>query len=499
MDPETKKIVLAVVISLGLVIVIVLSVVLTHKCKPHCDGAYCGPDSNDSCGGTCDCNTGGQCVKNSVGKYVCQYSQCDGLHWNDTCKCDLLPCYDKTGKNCQRTTEAKCGGNDHFCMTPCTEMTCTKSVCDSQGKNCKHVPNSPCEQGNADDCVTPCQGTCTKNTCCYPQDCNHVFCGPDGCGGTCDCQSGATCSSEGVCANAGKPGAYNVISTTGIERSNQPNATTCAGWAPENTQLNMTAYPCDSYKDCPDGDYLIKQCKDEQDCICVEDSTSGKKYCNRGDVYQWWHYNPSDPSGYNCTKIRQGSDVCGSDIPGAVGFDIIGNVGPTSAGSCQTDCKIEQQCPSSGAGSCCPGNLGQIGNTAQCGDSSGAKCCLNNPDLTGSYNECIKSYPDCTKLPSAWWLGNLAEVSNGVCGAKITGPSIHINPKTLQNPAFTENCVGKNPGDGCTYNDGKSSYNGECKQCADDNLRCFPDQSCVRIVDSAQIPGMCSTKNLCFG
>uniref|UniRef100_A0A6C0EM47 Uncharacterized protein n=1 Tax=viral metagenome TaxID=1070528 RepID=A0A6C0EM47_9ZZZZ len=461
MASEKKKIILAVVISLGLVAIIVFSMIASRKCKPHCSGSFCGPNTDDGCGGTCGCNEGGKCIQNSNGLHVCCYPNCNGLHWGDDgcgghCECSFLPCYDKTA-NCQKTIQANCDEN----------------------------------------CVTPCEnGKCTKNVCCYPQDCNNVFCGPDGCGGTCGCQTGATCSAQGVCANAGKPGSYNIISSTGVERTNVASALDCAGWAPENVQLNLSAFPCGSYKDCPDGDYLYKRCKTGEDCVCVKNS-SGQGYCDRNNVYQWWYYDPNDSSGYNCTKIRQGSDVCGLNTAGAVGFDIIGNDGPTTAGSCGTNCVISPQCPSSGAGSCCPGNLSQLGQTSQCVDSSGiTKCCLNNPNATG-YADCIKSYPDCTKLPGAWWKGNLGEITNGVCGVKSTGPAIHINNQTLQNPHFASACTNAQPGQECTYNDGTSSFQGLCKTCSDGSLKCFPDETCVRISESSAVPGMCSSKNLC--
>lgn len=419
---------------------ILLFVMISKKCKPNCSGAFCGNSSNDGCGGTCDCNSGGECVND-----VCVYSNCDGVEWDDKCDCDIIPCHDKSGNNCKKTVNG-------------------------------------------------------KNVCCYPQDCNNVFCGDDGCGGECGCQEGATCSdpSGGICVNSGTLGyIYNVISSTGIERTNVNSPIECAGWIPENVTLNLSSFPCNTYADCPDGQNLYRNCPSSEDCICVTNPTTGKKYCNQNNVFQWWYYDPSNPSGYNCTKIREGSTVCAIPKSGASAFDIAGNISPENA-QCGNTCSISPVCTPSGPDSCCPNGWSSQGNTANCIDFTGiTKCCLNNPNVSG-YTECMAlGLPTCENVPDAWWPANIAEISNGVCGMKISGPPIHVNSKTLQNPSFTSACENKNSGDQCSYNDGNTSYDGICRTCADGSMKCFPDTMCTSIFTSASQPGICTTKNVC--
>lgn len=421
MDPQTKKIILAVIIALALVVIMIVLIITTNKCKPHCSGARCGSNSDDGCGGTCQCEKGGKCNDG-----ICCYPNCDGLKWGDD----------------------GCGGK------------CT----------CNIIP------GGVEE---------TNGKCCYAQDCNNVYCGSDGCGKTCECLSGATCSEEGICANAGTSGwIWNIINSNGVARSNQSSPIACAGWLPQNVALNLTAFPCETDSDCPYGDK------------CVVDSKSKAKFCNRNDVYQWWYYDPADQSGYNCTKIRQGSDVCGLPKPGAAGFDIIGNKGP-DASKCNGTCTIDPICPKSGPDSCCPEDWALKGKSAQCVDQHGVgQCCLNNPDLTG-YSDCTSlGLKDCATV-GGWWKGNLGEIANGVCGNSISGPALHVNPITLQDPSWVSPCEGKNPGDICDGSVGSTTYSGICRTCSDGEMRCFPDETCVATSVSAAVPGICSSQNLC--
>lgn len=415
-----KAKIIGIFISFLLFLLIILSVVRS-PCKPHCSGAFCGPTSDDGCGGTCECDTDGKCIKNAQNLYVCCYPNCNGLHYGDdgcggTCKCDAIP-----------------------------------------------------------------GGVNMNGKCCYKQDCNNVYCGPDGCGGTCGCQHGATCSDQGICSNSGVSGwKWNIMQSNGIERSNVNSPEECAGWMPENVALNLTNFPCSKSADCPYGD------------------TCEKGFCNRNDVYQWWHYDPSDPSGYNCTKIRQGSDVCGIPTTGASGFDIIGNQGPDKS-ACTGQCTIQPLCPKSGAGSCCPEEWGaQSENSSKCIDNSGTvKCCLNNPETT-DYKECLNEHhPSCESLTNVWWKANLGQITNGQCDMKVNGPSIGLNKTTLQNTNFVSACSDKNGGDSCDYNDGSTNYTGICKPCSDGTLKCLPENMCIANYVSANQPGRCSSGSVC--
>ncbi len=427
---QKQKIITAIVITIGLVLVIGIIIIITKDCKPNCNGAFCGPDSDDGCGGTCECKEGGKCMKSSSGKHICCYPNCDGLSCGDD----------------------GCGG------------TCS----------CNSLPN----------------GVCQDKKCCYKQDCNNVYCGDDGCGGTCECQTGTKCSKSGVCANSGESGwTYNVLNTnvqivegqpiSGIRRTNDVNSPLeCAGWLPENVAPNKTSFPCKENSDCPYGD----ECRDG--------------FCNRNDVFQYWIYDEQDPSGFKCTKLRQGAAVCGVKKEGASAFDIISNVGPSTS-QCSNSCSVGAICPSTGKGSCCPQNWTQNKvNSSECADSGDVKCCLNNPDFN-DYQECIKNYPSCENVKNVWWKSNKANISNGICNMDIKGPSIGLNQQTLQNKAFTDACEQKYPGDICTYNDGNTSFSGVCKSCLDNKNRCFPENMCVSNYDSSSQPGMCSSKNIC--
>jgi hypothetical protein len=237
----------------------------------------------------------------------------------------------------------------------------------------------------------------------------------------------------------------------------------CASWMPENVALNLTNFPCNKDTDCPYGD------------TCVQG------YCNRNDVYQYWMYDPSDPSGYNCTKLRQGTGVCGIRKEGASAFDIIGNVGPDVA-QCSQQCTISAQCDT-----CCPQNWSRVEN--KCVDEYGVvKCCLT---------DCMQEYPLCETMSNTWKKGNLAEIINGVCNMSIQGPPVHVNPDTMKLASFSQPCVNKYAGDVCMYNDGSTTFSGTCNTCIDNVQRCFPGSMCVATTMAAGNSGMCSSSSVC--
>lgn len=456
MDSTIKKILYAVFISFLIISLLILFILNSNKCKPHCSGIYCGPNSSDGCGNTCQCKEGGIC-KNGF----CCYPNCKGIACGSdgcggTCsnKCDAVPngsCM--PNKQCDGCPDGECLVNG----------TCQKS-------------NTCCPPGQ---CKSS-QGICIPaNICCYAQDCNNVYCGPNGCGGQCGCQAGATCSDTGICVNSGTPGwSYTVYDSNSVERTNVKDAISCAGWNPKNAILNLQNFPCEDDNDCP---YL-------QQCVAGKD---GKKFCNRNNIFQYWYFDPADPSGYNCAKILAGSTVCGIQKPGASGFDIIGNVGPDKS-VCGLACSISPVCPQSGPGSCCPETWTVQGTTAHCVDSSSkTQCCLNNPELSG-YSDCIASgFKDCSQLSDAWMNGNMAEITS-VCDQKVTGSNIAVNRANMSD--FLAPCQGLSPSDSCTG----QGYSGFCKSCTDGKLRCFPEKMCVNNYASAgQQNGTCSSQTVC--
>jgi len=456
MDESVKKILLAVIVAFILLGVIIAIALKSHRCKPHCSGVYC--KSGDGCGGTCGCKEGGICQDNGV----CCYPNCKGL------ACGPDGCGGTCSNQCNAVPNGSCVPNKQ--CDGCPDMQCLiNGVCVS-GTGC--CPSGECKSTS---------GICIpSHSCCYAQDCNNVYCGPDGCGKVCGCQSGAKCSSAtgpGICVNSGTPNwVYTVSDSNSVQRTNANNALECASWSPKNMISNLQNFPCQNDSDCP---YL-------QQCITGPNG----KFCDRNNIYQYWYYDPADPSGKNCTKILAGSTVCGVQKSGTAGFDILGNMGPDKA-ICSTSCTINQACPSSGPGSCCPETWTPQGGTAECVDSSSkTQCCLNNPSLSG-YAECISSgYKDCSTLTDAWWRGDLAEIT-AACDPSVSGTTLPVNPQTMDN--FLAPCRGLSPYDKCSG----QGYAGFCRSCTDGKLRCFPEKMCVNKFSSAGPNGTCSSQSVC--
>lgn len=253
-------------ISLIILLIIFFIAIITSKCKPHCSGAFCGSNSSDGCGGNCPCKEGGKCSD----KGICCYPKCNGITWGDDgcggeCKCDRIP-----------------------------------------GGILQTTPSG-------------------LKRCCYRQECDNVFCGNDGCGNICPCSTGSTCafppgcsgpSCQGVCSNSGTSGwTYNIIRSLGTKRKNVNSPLECSSWLPENTTNDLLNFPCSSDSDCPLGDK------------CLIDS-QGNGFCDKNNTYQYWIYDPNDPSGYNCSKLLSGSSVCGIQKIGVSAFNIKDNIGP---------------------------------------------------------------------------------------------------------------------------------------------------------------------------
>jgi hypothetical protein len=275
---------------------------------------------------------------------------------------------------------------------------------------------------------------------------------------------------------------YTVLDTPGIVQKSQVNsAQECSAWEPVNPELNLLTFPCTQNSDCP---Y-------RSTCVAGE---NGNKFCTRNNVYQYWFYDPSDLSGTNCTKILAGSSVCGVEKPGASGFDIINNVGPSNA-ICGSSCTTLASCNQTGTGACCPNGWTQKGTTAECIDSGGlTKCCLNDPTNL-NYSDCRLKAGACETV-GTWWPSNKAEIIPE-CDNNVTG-RLSINDDTLANYDFHTPCDSRNVSDSCTFSGGGVSYTGVCRLCDTDNERllCFPRSTCQPVGHGAGA-GICITKNLC--
>jgi len=314
---------------------------------------------------------------------------CDMQSCSEECGCD-------PGGSC---IQGKC------CYPNCTGLHCGDDGCGGVCE-CDSLPNGVCNS--------------ESQRCCYSQDCNNVFCGDDGCGGVCGCLDGATCK-NGVCVTPGKADwTYQVFDKDSVKRKNTSSSQECASWTPENISPHFLNFQCQEDSDCPKGD------------SCILNKT-GKKFCSKNNVYRYWIYDPSDPSGFNCSKIRQGSAVCGVKKQGAVAFDIVGNQGPDVI-DCNSSCVIKTS------------------------------------------NDLVTQ----------------AQISNGECGMSVTGQDISVNSDTFS--SFLPYCSGKNRGDPCVYNDGKTSYKGLCISAGEgNNLYCFPPAMCVAKYTDPNKPGICSS------
>ncbi len=389
---------------------------------------------------------------------------CDGTFWGS-----------KSNDGCGGKCSCKDGGvskpNGVCCYPNCDGLHCGDDGCNNGGLcNCDIIPNGRCQ---------------SNGRCCYAQDQNYVYCGDDGCGGTRTCHDGSVCSPSGVCSNTGTTNwTYTVLKSDGVQRKNVTNVLDCSGWLPENIKLDLLNFPCKSNDDCPKGDK------------CVKDS-NGRSFCDRNNVYQYWTYDPTDPSGYNCTKILAGSNVCGNPKPGASSFNVLDNHGPDKD-ACGIACTINPICPPSGANSCCPKDWVQNGNTSYCSDMNGqTQCCLNNP-MFSDYQQCLNSgYKSCESIPNVWWKGNKAEITNGVCGVQMNGASVPITTENLKQKEFSTPCVGLYSSNSCVYSDGSTSYNGVCRECLNGKLLCLPERMCVANYTSSSGGGTCSSASVC--
>lgn len=387
---------------------------------------------------------------------------CDGAFWGPN-----------SSDGCGGECSCKEGGvpkpNGVCCYPNCNGLYCGDDGCGGNC-SCNAIPN----------------GKCQNKRCCYAQEQNYVYCGDDGCGGTRTCHDGSTCSPSGVCAGGGTSGwTYNILKPNGtVQRKNTVNVSDCAGWLPENLKLDLLNFPCKNDTDCPKGDK------------CVKD-LNGNSFCNRNDIYQYWIYDPLDPSGFSCSKILAGSNVCGSPKTGATAFNVLDNHGPDKD-ACGISCPINPICPPTGVNSCCPKDWVQNGNTSYCSDSGGkTMCCLNNP-LYNDYQKCLADgFKSCEAVPNVWWKGNQAEISNSVCGAQITGSNLSINSEALKNTVFTAPCDGKYSSQVCTFDNGSTKYTGVCRSCLDGRLLCLPERMCVANYTASNQGGTCSVGSVC--
>jgi len=256
-----------------------------------------------------------------------------------------------------------------------------------------------------------------------------------------------------------------------MKKSKQDSAIACAGWLPENTNIDLLNFPCSTESDCPPGDKCLQGEKG--------------KFCNRNNVYQYWIYDPTDSSGFSCTKLLAGSQLCGVPKSEATAFDIVENIGPDQQ-KCDTFCKILPSCTSS---VCCPQNWSRKGDS-ECIDNTGkVQCCIGS-----NRDTCLQKGGKPCETVGEWWYADMADIINGDCGI-ITSKTVQINSQTIDNQNFTENCMNKSPMDPCIYSEeGSAVYSGVCKPSSRDNkLRCFPDKMCIGNYIASNQPGTCSS------
>ena len=182
----------------------------TGTCSPVCAPGTCG---YDGCEGQCPCSVGEECGPNfeCIDEGFCT-TTCEEAGWecNELCGNACGSCDE--GKACQ---EGKCE-----CQATCDALTCGDDGC---GGSCSCPTGFACNDGKCiadpvctDTCATigwECGGTicdeecgpCAANEACEDHECVCVprcegnACGSDGCGGTCPCEDGYLCNSQGSC------------------------------------------------------------------------------------------------------------------------------------------------------------------------------------------------------------------------------------------------------------------------------------------------------------
>ena len=137
------------------------------ECAPECDGIHCGQD--DGCGGECKCASGicvdGLCVD---GEDPCLGKQCGTWNGKDCGTCEGEDLCNAAGK-CVADCDDVCGD---------VGWQCGGTIC--------HDECGPCDENEM----------CDNHTCrCEPR-CPDGYCGDNGCGESCGCETGFMCDKD---------------------------------------------------------------------------------------------------------------------------------------------------------------------------------------------------------------------------------------------------------------------------------------------------------------
>ncbi len=182
-------------------------------CAPQCADGYCG---SNGCGGMCACAAGLQCNSKMecVAKDECQET-CESAGWecgklcNRICgacsgyedcidgacicetRCDGTHCGpDGCGGSCVCAPGTQCNADEE-----CVDQTICEDTCESVGWECDIICGDICGECGADE-------RCEAGLCACVPKCEGLYCGGDGCGGTCECPESLECDDAKQCVIA---------------------------------------------------------------------------------------------------------------------------------------------------------------------------------------------------------------------------------------------------------------------------------------------------------
>ena len=244
-----------------------------------CAAQVCVPDINKHCRTACDCPPGltcddGRCAAGLTPVFCCESERCPV---GQQCQHgDGRP--DRCGQQCQTACDCEPGLGcfDGQCIAGFAPVFCCEGDQCSAGQQCQH------RDGRQDRCGQ----TCTTQA--WRCDNTGSSCGQDRvctCSAACpDCEN----CGPGVCMPSGSPTPYNCSADGGCSRPG--DRCLCVASCPEcdDCQLSVCVPSCDpmcdrrqriSSKRIDRVIDLTRQCRNDTECVIVDDSSACRKGC----------------------------------------------------------------------------------------------------------------------------------------------------------------------------------------------------------------------------
>ncbi|HJL17725.1 MAG TPA: putative metal-binding motif-containing protein [Sandaracinaceae bacterium LLY-WYZ-13_1] len=357
----------------------------------------CGPEggetcvdvtSNDSHCDICDfvCGPSSECVDRR-----CECVTEAGRDWRD-CNGDLLTEPDNDG--CEADLEgdpATCGSCTTSCSAPnaveeCVMRTCGIDSCTDPWRDCDGAYTNGCEANlrrDEDNCGS-CGRTCDGAEVCVDRNCVSVCgdgliasdeqcddgdtSGGDGCSGSCDEETGWSCSGEpSSCSEDCGDG--RVVGGEGCDDGDTSGGDGCSGSCTEETGWSCSGEPSSCSEDCGDGRIVGGE-------GCDDGDTSGGDGCSGSCT---------EEAGYTCTgEPSMCTADCGNGmLDGGEECDD----GDTSGGDgCSSSCTEETGWSCSGEPSTCDTTCGDgiMAGSESCDDGYTDACGTCNDDCSGA-------------------------------------------------------------------------------------------------------------------